>query len=393
MMKNPAAWYLAGLAICGLTSPANPQDNALVIDGSIGFNAKYNSNLELIDETTTVIPKKDALIGEPKAQLNLAKSWGPDWWLDLKLSSQANLHQNHSEENWYFNRSHLSLGHQLGEHSVNASSEMRHFTEPDDNRYDIFRHTGILSYKRVLSPLWQLRAGYQSIITRYPQAPTLDYIVNGAFLEARNTWNFNLGTYYSLDLQFYRGTADPQTGGPLAQPDEGRRQTVRGGFDWLLFNRHLLSGTYMFQDDRSEVKVRKIGDFVGHEETQDNDAEFDLLKQKATLLYSHRFSKSVSLSLYQELIHKSWSDAVQENDEDKKQSGENGDKGNNETRNDGIFSTARTDWLFLSSAFLKYKWRHNMQFRLRYLFRMNNSTASASGYRDHILFVGPEFSF
>lgn len=394
MMRNSTiAWCFVALAVHILTVPATAEDDSLQLNGSIGFNAKYNSNIELIDEQSTGVVRKDAFIGEPKAQLNLAKSWGPQWWLDLKLSSQANLHQSHAEENWYFNRGHLSIGRVFGEHAVNISSEIRHFTEPDNNRYDFTRHTGILSYKHALSALWQLRAGYQNIITRYPQTSSLSYTVNGGFLEVRNTWNFNLSSYYSLDLQFYRGTSDPQAGGPLAQPDEGWRQTVRGGFDWLLFNRHLLSGTYMFQNDQSEVEVRKIGNFVGHEDTQDNDAEFDLQKQKATLLYSHRFSKRVSLSLYQELIHKRWSDAVRVFEEDQKKEESENEENDDELRNDSTFSTARTDWLLLSSAFLKYKWQDDIQIRLRYLFRMNNSTSAPSDYRDHIFFIGPEFQF
>lgn len=345
------------------------------ISGGVGLYGKFNSNLTLIDEKKTNLDQKDAPIAEVRGELDIARSWGADWFLDWELSSQGNLHGEHAEENWYFNRSYLSLGRVLGENSLNFSSEIRHFGQPDDNRFDFVRHTGILSYRRVLSPLWQLRAGAQNTITRYPHTSPLNYQVNGAFVEVSNAWSDNFSTYYSLDLQLYAGTADPRENNPNTAPDDGVRQTLRAGFDWHLSDYRLLSGTYMLQNDNSgqdeeDGSGLQIGDFEGHEESQDNEAEFDLHKHKFTLLYSHRFNPRLTLSLYEEFIYKFWED-------------EEGP----------IPVEARDDLLFLSSAFLKYKWRDNVRLRLRYLFRMNESTADANDYVDHIVFAGPEFRF
>ena len=87
--------------------------------------------------------------------------------------------------------------------------------------------------------------------------------------------------------------------------------------------------------------------------------------------YTYRFNERTSISLYEELIHKSWEDE---------------DDG-------GIIIPKRTDWLFLSSSFLKFKWKSNLNIKTRYLFRMNASTSDVEDYFDHIIFVGPEYTF
>ena len=347
-----------------------PDDAPYQFDGTIGVYAKYNSNLELVDESSTGIDQKDAFIAEPTADLHLAKSWGTDWWLDLAYTGHANFHGEHTDENWYFNRTHLSLVHKIGRHALNLTSELRHFTEPRDERYDFFRHTGILSYRRTLTPLWELRLGYESIITRYPETRSLNYSVNGAFVEARNTWDFNLSTYYSYDLQLYGGTADRRENLPDLVPDDGSRHTLRTGFDWLFPPRHALSGTYMLQIDRTESEFELlIPEHEGQEGTQYIDAEFDLVKHKATLLYSHRFTNRVTLSLYEEWIRKRW------DDQDELQ----------------VPREDRTDNLLLSSALVKVRWTDTLRIRFRYLYRANASSADIKDYRDHVVFVGPEW--
>ncbi len=366
--------YLKALSIAlALTCSISAQETQL--SGSVGLYGKYNSNLTLIDENKTNLDQKDAPIAELRGELDIARSWGADWFLDWALSSQGNLHGEHGEENWYFNRSYLSLGRVLGENSLNFSSEVRHWGQPDDNRFNFFRHTGILSYRHTFSPLWQLRVGAQSTLTRYPHTSPLNYRVNGGFVEVSNAWSTNFSTYYSLDLQLYAGTADPQENNPNTAPEDGVRQTLRAGFDWHLSGYRLLSGSYMLQNDNSGQDEKdgssvQIGDFEGYEDSQDSEAEFDLHKHKFTLLYSHRLNPRLTLSFYEEFIYKFWED-----------------------EDDPVPVEARDDLLFLSSAFLKYKWRDNLHLRLRYLYRMNESTAQTNDYVDHIFFVGPEFRF
>ena len=51
----------------------------------------------------------------------------------------------------------------------------------------------------------------------------------------------------------------------MSSPEEGRRQTVRLGFDWVFRGTQALSGTYSAQVDKAELGVNEIGDFEGHE--------------------------------------------------------------------------------------------------------------------------------
>ena len=370
-LATAMVFVLSRAAGLGAETAPEQAGDPIRFSGSLGANAKYNSNLDLSGGGNASPDRRDSFIGEGTADLRLAKSWGPDWWLDLTFSGLANLHADHDEENWYFNRGHLSLGRVLGENAVNLSSEIRYFTVPKDDQYDFVRHTGILSYRRALSKLWQVRLGYENIATRYPETPSLEYVVNGAFIEARNTWNFNLSTYYSYDLQFYEGTANPQENNPNTAPDDGFRQTLRLGVDWLPSPRHILNGTYMFQVDRAKDESLEIGEFEGHEESQDNEAEFGLVKHKATLLYSFRLSKRTTIAAYEEWIYKNFDD-----EEDIE-----------------IPRAGRTDFLFLSSMHAKIKWTDKALLKFRYLFRMNASSASGEDYTDHIVFIGPEYVF
>jgi len=364
-------WSNAASTSPDMDAETEEWDKAVRFNGTVGIYAKYNSNLTLVDEKSTGLDQKDAFIGEPSADLRLSKSWGSDWWLDLGLSGQADLHTEHAEENWFFHRGHLSLGRALGEDSINLSSEVRYFTVPDRDRFDFFRHTGLLTYKKVLSPLWQLRVGYDNIVTRYPRSGSFDYAMNGFFAEIRNTWNLDFSTYYTYDFQAYRGSFDPLENNPNSSPDEGFRHTGECGFDWLISGVQTLSGTYLFQLDVSEMGVQQIGDFEGNEDSQDSEAEFDLSKHKVTLLYSRRLSRNLTLSSYAEWIHKEFH-------------GED---------DPPIPRERRTDALFLSSTHLKIRCSRDLTFKLRYLFRTNQSSLDSQDYRDHIVFVGPEYRF
>ena len=146
---SPRARCLVVLSIA-LTLVCGVSAQETQISGSVGLYGKFNSNLTLIDEKKTNLDQKDAPIAEVRGELNIARSWGPDWFLDWEVSSQGNAHGEHGEENWYFNRSYLSLGRVLGENALNFSSEIRHFGQPDDNRLDFFRQT--LSREKIASP-------------------------------------------------------------------------------------------------------------------------------------------------------------------------------------------------------------------------------------------------
>lgn len=347
------------------------EQHAARIDGTVGVYAKYNSNLDLSRGKNTGGGRGAAFIGEPAADLRLAKTWGPDWWLELGLSGQADFHAEHPEENWYFNRSHLSLVRALGEDAINLSSEVRYFAAPGTDQFDFFRHIGLLSYRKILSPRWQMRIGGDNAITRYPHNRDFNYAMAGLFAELRNTWTPDFSTYYAYDFQAYQGSFDPLENNPNSSPDEGSRHTGELGFDWLISSAQTLSGAYLFQRDVSEMGVRQIGEFEGREESQDSEAEFDLYKHKATLLYSRRISPRLLLSTYAEWIYKNF----------------------DEEDDPPIAREGRTDALLLSSTHLKIRWSGDLAFKFRYLFRSDHSSLDSQDYRDHLVFLGPEYRF
>ena len=355
----------------GEAAETSREDSRARLSGTLGLYAKHNSNLTLVDEKSTGLDQKDAFIGAPEADLRLSKAWGADWWLDLALPGQADWHTEHAEENWFLNRAQFSLGRALGEDSVNLSSEIRYFSVPAGDQFGVVRHTGLLTYRKVISPLWQLRVGCDNIATRYPRNKSFDYSMIGFYAELRNTWNLDFSTYYTCDFQAYRGSFDPRENNPNSSPDEGGRYTGECGFDWLISGAQALSGTYLLQLDVSEMGVHQIGDFSGSEETQDSEAEFDLSKHKVTLLYSRRINRKLTLSSYAEWIRKKF-------------------HGEDDLP---LLRKGRIDALFLSSTHLKIRWSQDLCFRIRYLFRTNQSSLDSQDYRDHILFLGPEYRF
>ena len=65
---------------------------------------KYNSNLTLQKRD-----EKGAFISELTGRADLNRELSRGWSLEAQLSSVANLHQQHTEENWYFSRGRLGL--------------------------------------------------------------------------------------------------------------------------------------------------------------------------------------------------------------------------------------------------------------------------------------------
>ena len=389
-LKHLAA-LAAALVVLAAPAPARgtgPDGEGFDLGGTVGLFGKYNSNLNLDDTGPGGPGRKSAFLAEPNAALRLSGTWDPRWWLDLEYAGQGNFHARHGGENWYFNRARLALSRFIGPHSLNLSSQVRHFTEPGDDRHDFLRHTGILSYRHRFSDRWQARAGYENILTRYPETPSLDYTVHGLFAELRTAWTPRLTTHYLVDLQYYRGTADPQENNPNASPEEGNRNTFRVGFDWVTSKRGLLSGTYTFQDDQSDTAdgVQQIGEFEGYEESQDIEAEFDLRKHKATLLYSQRWGRRFTFAAYGEWIRKRFDQTIEIEQEGTDEDGD-------EEEEIKLPGERRTNTLFLSSAFLKARIDDRWRLKLRYLFRLQRSSAPRQDYTDHIIFFGPEFSF
>jgi hypothetical protein len=240
-----------------------------------------------------------------------------------------------------------------------------YYTVPDRDTFDFFRNAALLLYRRPLTDRWQLRAGYESIITRYPQSRFFDYTVHGLLVELRTRWSLGLTTYYLIDLQRYAGTATPQDAEAEASPEDGERAMLRVGFDWLIGGSSL-TGTYSVQEDEGDLGVQQIGDIEGPVGSQDNEAEFDLVKRKATLLYAVPLTGRLVLSSYAEWIHKRF------DDEERLK----------------LALPRRTDTLYLTATDLRIRIDEALSLKLGYLFRGNSSSVDLLDYGNHILSAG-----
>ena len=350
-----------------MAAGAEDDTSAWTVRGAVEGSARYNSNLTLLSADGPVEPKSTFLT-ELNGRVSASRTIGA-WRIDSQFNGLANLHESYSARDWFYSRGRVGVRRSAAGGTAELTSETRYYTVPDRNTFDFLRNVSLLSWRRHLSERWQLHIGYEGIVTRYPQSPFFDYTVHGLLAELRTRWSLGLTTYYLVDLQSYAGEAQPQDAEAEASPQDGRRAMARVGFDWLFAGRHALSGTYSIQQDEADLGVQQIGDIEGPDGSQDNEAEFDLVKQRATLLYSVPLSKRVLLSTYLEWIHKGFDD-----EERLKQ-----------------LLPRRTDTLLLTSSHLRIRLNSDLSLKLRYLYRGNRSSVDLLEYGNHIGSVGFEF--
>lgn len=367
MMRVLRLLCLAGLVGFQGGEAVDAESTPWKVAGSVEGAARYNSNLTLLSDDGPVAPKS-AMLTQLNGRVNAGRSL-QGWRLDTQLSGLANLHASHAREDWYFGRGRIGLRHALAGGTAELTSESRFYSVPRRDTFDFFRNVALLSWRRPLNDTWQIRTGYESVITRYPQSPSFDYIVHGLLAEVRTRWSLGLTTYYLVDLQRYTGEASPQDAEAEASPRDGRRLMFRAGFDWLFGGRHSLSGTYSHQEDEADLGVQQIGDIEGPDGSQDNEAEFDLIKQKATLLYAVPLSNRLLLSTYVEWIHKDFDD-----EERLRQA-----------------LPRRTDTLLLSATHLRIRLERKLSVKLRYLYRGNRSSVDLLEYGNHVGSVSLEY--
>ncbi|MDA0337136.1 MAG: hypothetical protein O2782_18395 [bacterium] len=362
---------LSAVAVVGIsvvtTADAADDPTALSVGGALEGSARYNSNLTLLSADGPVQPKS-AFLTELNGRLSASRTLGA-WRFDAQFNGLANLHTSYTDRDWFFHRGRVGLRRSAAGGTVELVNETRYYTVPDRNTFDFLRNVALLSWRRKLNDRWRLHSGYEGIITRYPQSPFFDYTVHGLLAELRTRWSLGLTTYYLVDLQRYAGEAQPQDAEAEASPQDGNRVLAQVGFDWLFAGRHSLSGTYSIQQDEADLGVQQIGDIEGPDGSQDNEAEFDLDKQKATLLYAVPLSTRVLLSTYAEWIHKDFDD-----EERLRQR-----------------LPRRTDTLLLTSTHLRIRLNSDLSLKLRYLYRGNRSSVDLLEYGNHIASVGVEF--
>ena len=369
-LLGAAAFSLVVCSLAGAGVDCGGTHQGHTIEGAIGLVTKYDSNIELRPGVKTR-DLTDAFIHEPQARLSVNRSIGDRGWLDAEVFGLANWHLEHQRKNWYFGVANLALDYNLGKSQLSFSNDFRNYTIPQADTVGFVRNTGMLTYKRALSPFWKLNLGYENVATYYPENSALNYVVNGVLVEVRNTWSSTFSSYYSYDFQHYHGSYNAEFADPVSSPEKGFRHTFKIGFDWVL-NRNSLSGSYFIQtDDSSGEGLNQIGGFEGNEESLDLEAEFNYLKHKGTLLYARRFTARLTLSSYQEFVLKDLS---------KRNSPTTGPRD-------------QDDALLLSSEYLKFKLYNHWFLKSHYLLRMKRSTLKAEDYRDHMLSIGAECRF
>ncbi|MBT6145092.1 MAG: hypothetical protein HOH74_06665 [Gemmatimonadetes bacterium] len=359
-----AASFTAALLV--VTASAEERD-PWRLRAAIESSAGYNSNLTLLSADGPVEPK-DAFLTELNGRVSASKTIGA-WRIDSQFNGLGNLHTSHTPRDWFYGRGRLGLRRPLAGGTAELTSEARYFTVPQRDTFDFLRNVALLSWRRPLNDRWQVRAGYESILTRYRQSPFFDYTVHGLLAEVRTRWSLGLTTYCLVDVQGYNGEGSPQDAEAEASPQDGQRGMVRVGFDWLFASRHALSGTFSLQQDEADLGVQQIGDIEGPDGSQDNEAEFDLIKRKASLLYTVPLTTRLLFSTYAEWIHKDFDD-----EERLIQS-----------------LPKRTDSLLLSSSHLRFRLDGNLSLKLRYLYRASRSSIDLLEYGNHITSVGIEF--
>ena len=359
-------------------APCQESDEGEVVSGRVSIAAKYDSNVDLssghaIEGAPEAEKIKDAFITELSTMLFFRPPVAPSWRLEIELYGLTDLHVAAIRDSWYTARGNLSLGYEFGANTISLLNEGRYYSEPDDTEFDNYRNTASLVFTRVFSDLWRARIGYENILHLYPESDFINYQANGGFVEVRNNWTPTFSTYYGYHFHYYQGGSDSSTHETLASPEKSNRHTGEIGFESFFARKDSLTGAYTFQvDDSSQKGVIQIGEIRGEDEKLEPDAEFNFTKHRGMLVYSHKINDRFTLSLYSELIRKSFSDLeVDENGHGQK----------------------RTDILFLSSIWFTVRLYDEWYAKPRYLYRMNQSTIDSEDFQDHIVYLGLEHRF
>ena len=360
------------------TAPCQESEGEEVVSGRVGIAGKYDSNVDLLsgdsdEDASETEAIEDAFITEVSALLLWNPPVAPPWRLGIEMYGLTDLHVEAMGDSWYTARGNLSLGYDFGANAISLLNEGIYLSEPDDREFDNYRNTASLVFSRVFSGLWQARIGYENILHLYPESDYINYQANGGFVEVRNNWTPTFSTYYSYHFHYYQGSSDSGTDETPGSPEKSNRHTGEIGFESFFAGKSSLSGAYTFQvDDSSEEGVIQIGEIRGEDQNLEPDAEFNFVKHKGMLLYSHRFNDRFTLSLYGELIHKTFPELDGEQDSSDEE---------------------RTDILLLSSIWVTARLYGEWYAKPRYLYRMNQSTIDSEDFQDHIFYLGLEHRF
>jgi hypothetical protein len=373
------------LAYVLITTPAAAANDASrepsLLSGKVGVTGKYDSDMTLTLGQYGQKAHSDDAIEEVSATVELDKTVNENWHLNLEIQGLGNWPLENRNSTWYVGNSNLYIGYARDKNTISLLDTSRYFTVPGDRHFDFFRNSATLSYKRVLSERWELGIGYENIANAYMKNADLNYILNGGLLELRNPWTPLLSTYYTYGFHYYRGKMGASQEDGTSSLSGGFRHTAEIGLDWVFAGKNNVTAAYIFQVDNSEQdNWVQHGDFQGDQGSLESEADFNFIKNKGTLLFSHRFNKRFSLTLYNEFIYKHYlSRALEGNPVD--------------TLNGVEVVPARTDMLFLTSAWLSVRLLNDVFGKIRYIFRMNESTQNEYDYTNHIGSIGLEFHF
>lgn len=361
-------------------APGEGTDGEGAWSGKVSVAMKYDSNVDLLsgevslpDEEGEVSRVEDAFVNEVTLALRLSPELDSPWHFEFELFEVTNFHVGMVRDTWGIGRGNLYASYTFGPNTIGLIEEARYFSEPDDRELDNLRNAASIDFRRILSSLWEVRAGYENVLRRFPKSSFFDYDLHGVFGEVRNTWSPAFSTYYRYGFQSYGGGDERPPGDGLGTPGSGKRHLGEVGFEWFFARGNSLIGSYAFDRDRSSGDgARQVGQIRGEQENLELDAEFDVDRHKWMGLYSRRCGDGVTFSLYAELIHKRFPARADGDDEE---------------------NMERRDLMFLGSAWATLRLRGELYGRARYFYRMNDSTSDIESFQDHILSLGLEYRF
>jgi hypothetical protein len=360
------------------TAPCQESEEEEVVSGRVSVGGKYDTNVDLqsgdsAGDDADDEAAEDAFITEISALLLWKPPVASSWSLGIEFYGLTDLHVEAMGDSWCIGRGNLSLAYGFGANTISLLNEGRYYSEPDDTEFDNFRNTASLVYTRVFSELWEARIGYENLLHVYPESDFINYQANGGFVEVRNNWTQAFSTYYGYHFHYYQGTGDSGTDETPGSPEKSNRHTAEIGFESFFARKDSLAGAYTFQaDDSSEEGVTQIGEIRGEDQNLEPDAEFNFLRHEMMLLYSHKLNERFAISVYGELIHKTFP-------------GPDDDEGSPDPD--------RTDVLLLTSLWLTARLQGEWYAKPRYLYRMNQSTVDSEDFQDHIVSIGVEHRF
>jgi hypothetical protein len=341
----------------------------------LNLNQDYRDNILLIDDSTRVKDfrfRSSFLFGYDGTIASINGEWG---------ASYENRVQKYFNYNYYTRMEHLFNFHTsipLNGKTLfyfNNDFKLRNYKNLKKNNY--IRNILITYSAYSISPRLKLIFGYKNWIKGYPNILNIqNYLSHRPFLKLIYQLTATAFLGAKTEYQWQKGFLYPKLKSRISRGNLSGERYLVEIFGNTIFRKYfLIDFTYRFEYDVTDnINYQNSDNNGGDEELEDlllEDPDYNYLKNQAAFSFLYRISPRLSFFSFIVLQKKNftvWKINTNEN-------------------------TLRSDLLFYSSLFLKYKVLPNLKINLNYEYENRGSNLKKANYHRNTISLGLQYNF